>query len=115
MTGHVSIGMPPTVGDILSIPLAEAFKTQHPDATLRIISAYSGFSAGLVAPGRRGYCNSLCRKAGAVVESAATSGGKPLFDRTPPILNCDRIDLRILKLWLPCRCSCPVSGMACAT
>ena len=43
MTGHVSIGMPPTVGDILSIPLAEAFKTQHPDATLRIISAYSGF------------------------------------------------------------------------
>ncbi|KQW72409.1 LysR substrate-binding domain-containing protein [Ensifer sp. Root127] len=43
LRGHVSIGMPPTVSDILSEPLVSAFKETHPDATLRIVSAYSGY------------------------------------------------------------------------
>lgn len=43
LRGHVSIGMPPTVSDILSEPLVAAFRETHPDATLRIVSAYSGY------------------------------------------------------------------------
>ena len=41
--GHVSIGMPPTVSDVLSEPLVSAFRSAHPEATLRIVSAYSGY------------------------------------------------------------------------
>ena len=43
LRGHVAIGMPPTVADILSEPLVSAFRDNHPDATLRIVSAYSGY------------------------------------------------------------------------
>lgn len=43
LRGHVSIGMPPTVADILSVPLVSAFQERHPEATLRIVSAYSGY------------------------------------------------------------------------
>jgi len=43
LRGHVSIGMPPTVSEILSVPLVTAFRERHPDATLRIASAYSGY------------------------------------------------------------------------
>lgn len=43
LRGHVSIGMPPTVADILTEPLVHAFADRHPEATLRIVSAYSGY------------------------------------------------------------------------
>lgn len=43
LRGHVSIGMPPTASDILSVPLVSAFNAMHPEATLRIVSAYSGY------------------------------------------------------------------------
>lgn len=43
LRGHVSIGMPPTASDILSEPLVSAFRDTHPDATLRIVSAYTGY------------------------------------------------------------------------
>ncbi|WP_349435546.1 LysR substrate-binding domain-containing protein [Pararhizobium sp. A13] len=43
LRGHVSIGMPPTASDILSEPLVSAFREAHPEATLRIVSAYSGY------------------------------------------------------------------------
>ena len=43
LRGHVSIGMPPTASDILSEPLVAAFRDMHPEATLRIVSAYSGY------------------------------------------------------------------------
>lgn len=42
LRGHVSIGMPPTASDILSEPLVSAFGAAHPEATLRIVSAYTG-------------------------------------------------------------------------
>ena len=42
LRGHVSIGMPPTASDILSEPLVSAFRDAHPEATLRIVSAYTG-------------------------------------------------------------------------
>ncbi|MCP3936080.1 MAG: LysR family transcriptional regulator [Actinomycetia bacterium] len=43
LRGHVSIGMPPTAGDILTVPIATAFSESHPDATLRIVNAYSRY------------------------------------------------------------------------
>jgi DNA-binding transcriptional LysR family regulator len=42
LRGHVAIGMPPTASDILSEPLVSAFRDAHPEATLRIVSAYTG-------------------------------------------------------------------------
>ena len=42
IAGHVSVGMPQTAADVLSEPLVEAFRHAHPDATLRLVSAYSG-------------------------------------------------------------------------
>lgn len=41
LRGHVSIGMPPTVADILTESLVSVFQERHPEATLRIVSAYS--------------------------------------------------------------------------
>ncbi|MBP0439926.1 LysR substrate-binding domain-containing protein [Tianweitania sediminis] len=43
LRGHVSIGMPPTASDILTEPLVSAFSEAHPEATLRVVSAYSGY------------------------------------------------------------------------
>lgn len=43
LRGHVSIGIPPTVSDILSESLVAAFREAHPEATLRIVSAYSAY------------------------------------------------------------------------
>lgn len=43
LRGHVAIGMPPTTGDILTVPLASAFNEHHPDATLRVVNAYSRY------------------------------------------------------------------------
>ena len=39
--GRVSIGMPPTVAEILAVPIVEAIRKSHPSATCRIVSAYS--------------------------------------------------------------------------
>lgn len=41
LRGSVSIGMTPTVAEILSVPLLAVFRRSHPQATFRIISAYS--------------------------------------------------------------------------
>jgi DNA-binding transcriptional LysR family regulator len=43
LTGQVAIGFPPTVADILSVPLAAAFGASHPRASLRLVSAYTGY------------------------------------------------------------------------
>ncbi|MGO1118611.1 LysR family transcriptional regulator [Rhodovibrionaceae bacterium A322] len=43
LSGHVSIGMPPTVADILTVPLVSVFQERHPDVTLRIVGAYSSY------------------------------------------------------------------------
>lgn len=43
LSGQVSIGMPPTVSDVLATPIVSAFQDRHPQATLRIVSAYSGY------------------------------------------------------------------------
>ncbi|MGE0211955.1 MAG: LysR substrate-binding domain-containing protein [Parvibaculaceae bacterium] len=43
LTGEVAIGFPPTVADIVSVPLAAAFSEAHPRARLRLVSAYTGY------------------------------------------------------------------------
>lgn len=43
LTGEVAIGLPPTVADIISLPLAAAFGKAHPNAKLRLVSAYTGY------------------------------------------------------------------------
>lgn len=43
LTGEVAIGLPPTVADIVSVPLAAAFGKAHPKAKLRLVSAYTGY------------------------------------------------------------------------
>jgi DNA-binding transcriptional LysR family regulator len=42
LTGEVAIGLPPTVADIISVPLASAFGRSHPKARLRLVSAFTG-------------------------------------------------------------------------
>lgn len=39
--GHVSIGMPPTVSNMLAVPLLTAIHKAHPNAKCRIFSGYS--------------------------------------------------------------------------
>lgn len=43
LSGQVAIGLPPTVADIISVPLATAFREAHPGAVLRLVSAYTGY------------------------------------------------------------------------
>jgi len=43
LTGQVAIGLPPTVADIISAPLVAAFGKAHPNAVLRLVSAYTGY------------------------------------------------------------------------
>src|SRR5580704_14922407 len=43
LTGQIAIGLPPTVADIISVPLVAAFGKAHPLAVLRLVSAYTGY------------------------------------------------------------------------
>jgi LysR family transcriptional regulator, nitrogen assimilation regulatory protein len=43
VTGSVSLGLPPTVGDVLAAPLVVRFLKQYPSVTVRIVPAFSGF------------------------------------------------------------------------
>jgi LysR family nitrogen assimilation transcriptional regulator len=43
LAGQVAIGLPPTVADIISVPLVAAFGKAHPNAVLRLVSAYTGY------------------------------------------------------------------------
>jgi LysR family transcriptional regulator, nitrogen assimilation regulatory protein len=43
LTGQVAIRLPPTVADIISVPLVAAFGKGHPNAVLRLVSAYTGY------------------------------------------------------------------------
>lgn len=43
LRGRVSVGMSPTVSDVLSVPLVSAFGEAHPRASLRLVSGYSGY------------------------------------------------------------------------
>ena len=40
--GQVAVGMPPTVADLMTVPLARAFHVAHPRVVLRFATAFSG-------------------------------------------------------------------------
>ena len=42
LSGSAAIGLPPTVGRALSLPLATLFKREHPSIRLRIVEGFSG-------------------------------------------------------------------------
>jgi len=41
--GTVSLGVPPTAGEVIAGPLVERFAKQYPDVTIRIVPAFSGY------------------------------------------------------------------------
>ena len=43
LTGQIALGLPPTVADIISVPLVATFGKSHPQAKLRLVSAYTGY------------------------------------------------------------------------
>ncbi|MCJ2131523.1 LysR substrate-binding domain-containing protein [Methylobacterium sp. E-045] len=43
LTGHVAIGLPPTIADMISVPLAAAFRAAHPGVMVQLVSAYTGY------------------------------------------------------------------------
>jgi DNA-binding transcriptional LysR family regulator len=42
ITGRIAIGMPPTVSDILAVPLVHHLASHHPKLELRLISSFTG-------------------------------------------------------------------------
>lgn len=43
VTGTVSLGVPPTAGEVIAGPLVERFAKQYPQVTIRIVPAFSGY------------------------------------------------------------------------
>lgn len=43
LSGRVVIGMPPTVSDIISVPLVSAVHQSHPEIELRLVIAFTGY------------------------------------------------------------------------
>ena len=43
LRGQIAIGFPPTVADIVSVPLVASFGKAHPQAELRLVAAYTGY------------------------------------------------------------------------
>ncbi|MCE2563295.1 LysR substrate-binding domain-containing protein [Komagataeibacter sp. FNDCF1] len=43
LTGQVAVGLPPTVSGLIEVPLMASLQARHPQAMLRIVSAYTGY------------------------------------------------------------------------
>lgn len=43
LTGHVAVGLPPTLADMISVPLVAAFSATHPRVRLQLVAAYTGY------------------------------------------------------------------------
>lgn len=43
LTGRVVLGMPPTISEIITVPLVQAFNASHPQVELSFVSAFSGY------------------------------------------------------------------------
>lgn len=43
LTGRIAVGMPPTVSEILSVPLVQAMRRAHPKLEIRFLAAFSGY------------------------------------------------------------------------
>ena len=51
-TGKVTLGVPPTVSQVLVIPLIKRLRENHPNVTLQVIEAFSGYVREWLATGR---------------------------------------------------------------
>lgn len=51
-TGKVTLGVPPTVSQVLVIPLIKRLRDNHPNVTLQVIEAFSGYVREWLATGR---------------------------------------------------------------
>lgn len=43
LAGHVAVGLPPTLADMVSVPLVAAFTANHPRVRLQLVAAYTGY------------------------------------------------------------------------
>lgn len=43
LTGRLVLGMPPTIGEIITVPLVRFFKREYPQLELSFVSAFSGY------------------------------------------------------------------------
>lgn len=43
LSGHVAIGISPTVADVVSVPFVTAFRSQYPGVMVQLVSAYTGY------------------------------------------------------------------------
>lgn len=43
LTGRIAVGLPPTISDMLSVPLVQAMRKAHPKLELRFSTAFSGY------------------------------------------------------------------------
>jgi LysR family transcriptional regulator, nitrogen assimilation regulatory protein len=41
--GNVVIGMPPSMGSVLTVPLIQRFRSEHPSINMRVIEGFSGY------------------------------------------------------------------------
>jgi LysR family nitrogen assimilation transcriptional regulator len=51
-TGEVILGLPPTVGGVLTVPLVKRFKQAFPNVSLAVVEGFSGFVLEWLANGR---------------------------------------------------------------
>lgn len=51
-TGHVTLGIPPTVNQVIVVPLIKRLRERHPDVTLQVVEAFSGYVVEWLASGR---------------------------------------------------------------
>jgi LysR family nitrogen assimilation transcriptional regulator len=51
-TGHMAIGLPPSVGRVLTVPLVQAFRERLPRATLTVVEGLSVYALEWLAMGR---------------------------------------------------------------
>ncbi|MDB5732615.1 MAG: transcriptional regulator, LysR family [Variovorax sp.] len=48
LSGHVSVGLAPTTGSVLALPLMEAMRERYPEVRLHMVEALSGHLAGML-------------------------------------------------------------------
>ena len=48
LSGHVSVGLPPTTASVLGVPLMQAMRTRYPDVRLHLVESLSGHLAAML-------------------------------------------------------------------
>lgn len=48
LSGHVSVGLPPTTASVLGVPFMQAMKSRYPDVRLRLVENLSGYLSSML-------------------------------------------------------------------